>query len=155
MREQETFLEKHRELLTYVVSGVSAVILNWCIYAMLIGWMPMVIANTLSLTITLAFAFLTNKVFVFRSLSFRKEVLTKDVVAFIASRGITSFIELVAQPQLYELGMNRPLFGVDGLEAKITVCLAISIINYLSTKLLVFGSGRQKRHISRKGMSTT
>ena len=47
-------------------------------------------------------------------------------------------LEVVAQPQLYAMGMDQPLFGVEGLEAKITVCVILSIINYISTKLFVF-----------------
>ena len=47
-------------------------------------------------------------------------------------------LEVVAQPQLYAMGMDQPLFGVEGLEAKKTVCVILSIINYLSTKLFVF-----------------
>lgn len=145
MYENRRFWIKHKELILYTVTGVLAVVVNWLLYAMFIRFMPMVIANTLSWGLTVVFAFITNKIYVFQSKSTSPAVLKKEILTFFTSRGITGFLEVVAQPQLYAWGMNRPFFGVDGLEAKITVCVILSIVNYLSTKLFVFRGNNSKR----------
>lgn len=143
--QTDNFWEKHKEFILYVVLGVSAVGLNWLLYSMLIVFMPMILANSLSWAITVVFAFITNKIYVFHSMCFERSVLRKEAITFLTSRGLTGFLEVVAQPQLYAWGMDRPLFGVDGLEAKITVCVILSIVNYLSTKLLVFREPHTKQ----------
>ena len=144
MSEQQRFLEKHKEIILYTVAGVSAVIVNWLLYSMFVAFMSVVAANTLSWGLTVVFAFITNKLYVFQSRCFEPAVLKKEIFTFLTSRGITGFLEVVAQPQLYALGMDYPLFGVEGLEAKITVCVILSIVNYLSTKLLVFRASGEK-----------
>ena len=149
MFENQSFCQKHKEIILYTAAGVSAVIVNWMLYSMFVAFMSVVAANTLSWGLTVVFAFITNKLYVFQSRSFEPAVLKKEIFTFFTSRGITGVLEVVAQPQLYALGMDRPLFGVEGLEAKITVCVILSIVNYLSTKLLVFrASGEKKIELS-------
>ena len=138
MEEKITFYGRHREIILYIVTGVSAVAVNWIDYALFIPFMPMVYANALSWALTQVFCFLVNKIYVFGSRCFRWDVIRHEAAAFFATRGITGYLEIVAQPQLYAMGMDRPVFGVDGMEAKITVCIILSVVNYLSTKLFVF-----------------
>ena len=125
---------KYREFILYTTVGVSATAINWITYSVLVALVPMIIANAMSWAITVIYTFVTNKIYVFHSLSFERKI----VCTFLASRGVTGVLEVVAQPQLYAMGMDQPLFGVEGLEAKITVCVILSIINYISTKLFVF-----------------
>lgn len=129
---------KYREFILYTTVGVSATAINWITYSILVAFMPMIIANALSWGITVIYTFVTNKIYVFHSLSFERKIVCKELITFLASRGITGVLEVVAQPQLYAMGMNKPLFGVEGLEAKVTVCIILSIVNYISTKLFVF-----------------
>lgn len=143
MYEHNLFLEKHKEIILYTVTGVLAVLINWMLYSWFVAGMTIVAANTLSWGLTVIFAFIVNKLYVFQSKSFQLAVLKKELFTFFTSRGITGVLEVVIQPQLYALGMNRPLFGVEGLEAKITVCVVLSIVNYLSTKLIVFRGAKE------------
>ncbi|MCD7826470.1 MAG: GtrA family protein [Clostridiaceae bacterium] len=142
---KSTFYVKHKELILYCIVGVSSVVVNWLDYALMIRVMPMFFANAFSWGLTLLFGFLVNKIYVFESRCFQWRVVKREAITFFTTRGITGCLELVAQPQLYAMGMDRPLFGVEGLEAKVTVCVVLSIINYLSTKLLVFRRPGTKR----------
>lgn len=132
------FWLKHKEFIRYLFVGNSAILWNWVCYSILIQCLPMVIANTLSWGITTLFAFLVNKIFVFGSRDFRKSTLIKEFISFVTTRGLTGFMEIVMQPQLFEFGLNQAWFGVEGLQAKIIVCLLLSIVNYISTKCFVF-----------------
>lgn len=129
---------KYREFILYTTVGVSATAINWITYSVLVAFVPMIIANAMSWAITVIYTFVTNKIYVFHSLSFERKIVCKELITFLASRGVTGVLEVVAQPQLYAMGMDQPLFGVEGLKAKITVCVILSIINYISTKLFVF-----------------
>ena len=129
---------KKKGLVMYTVMGVSATIVNWCVYSILVPYTNIAFANALSWLITLVFAFVTNKIYVFDSRSWDKHIVIKEMISFTTARGITGFLEVFLQPQLYAMGLNQSLFGVDGLVAKITVCLSLVIVNYFSTKLIVF-----------------
>lgn len=147
MCEKQNFFEKHKEFILYTAAGIFAVVVNWMLYAFFVTFTSVVAANALSWGLTLAFAFVTNKIYVFQSRSFALAVLKKEMITFFTSRGITGVLEVVLQPQLYALGMNRPLFGVEGMEAKVTVCVVLSVVNYLSTKLIVFRTATHKEQV--------
>ncbi len=138
MMKENRWMERHKELLLYIVVGVSMTFFNWIAYSDLIEIMPMFFANALSWGLTTFVTFLMNKLFVFESKSFERAIVAKEFISFVTARGVTGMLEIVMQPQLYALGMNGTLFGVDGLEAKVTVCVALSIVNYVSTKRWVF-----------------
>lgn len=144
MNEKSNIMVKYREFILYTAVGVSATALNWITYSILVSFLPMIVANAMSWAVTAIYTFLANKIYVFHSMSFEGKIVRKELFAFLTSRGITGVLEVVAQPQLYAWGMNRPLFGVEGLEAKITVCVILSIVNYVSTKLFVFRSDDAK-----------
>lgn len=140
MNEKSNIMVKYKEFILYTAVGVSATALNWVTYSILVSFLPMIMANAMSWAATAVYTFLANKVYVFHSRSFEGKVVRRELFAFLTSRGITGMLEVVLQPQLYAWGMNKPLFGVEGLEAKITVCVLLSIVNYISTKLFVFRS---------------
>lgn len=127
-----------KEPVMYVTMGVSATIFNWLVYAMLVLYMPMALANALSWTATLLFAFVTNKCYVFGSRTWERRVVFREFIAFLTARGLTGILEIVLQPQLYAWGLDQALFGIEGMEAKITVCLSMALLNYFSTKWIVF-----------------
>jgi len=131
-------MERHRELILYIAVGVSMTLFNWIAYSDMVEVMPMFFANAFSWGLTTVVTFLMNKFFVFESRSFEKHIVAKEFISFVTARGVTGVLEIVMQPQLFALGMDHPFFGVEGLEAKITVCVILSIVNYISTKRWVF-----------------
>lgn len=128
----------NKQMVMYTVMGVSATVFNWMVYAILVAFLPMVFANAFSWTATLLFAFVTNKYYVFESKNWDRSTVLKEMIAFTTARGLTGFLEIVLQPQAYALGLDKTIFGVEGLEAKITVCLGLVVVNYFSTKWIVF-----------------
>lgn len=138
------WMERNRELILYIMVGVSMTFFNWIAYSDMVEVMPMFFANTFSWGLTTVVTFLMNKIFVFESRSFEKRIMAKEFISFVTARGVTGMLEIVMQPQLFAMGMDHPLFGVEGLEAKITVCVVLSIVNYVSTKRWVF-KARVKR----------
>lgn len=145
MNEAGLYTKKYREFITYVGVGVSSMIFNWIIYSVLVSGLPMAVANAASWVITVFITFLFNKVYVFESKCFKRKVVIREMISFFASRGVTGVLEIVLQPQLYAWGMTGAILGVEGLEAKITVCIILSVINYLSAKLIVFRPTNHKR----------
>lgn len=50
----------------------------------------------------------------------------------------TGIVEIVGFPVLYRIGLNQELLGIDGFLAKITVSVAVIILNYVCSKVIVF-----------------
>ena len=139
--KENRWIERHRELVLYTVVGVAMTVFNWLAYSDMVEVMPMFFANTFSWGLTTVVTFLLNKLFVFNSRSFERNLVIKEFISFVTARGVTGILEIFMQPQLFAMGLDHPLFGVEGLEAKITVCVLLSIVNYISTKMLVFRTG--------------
>lgn len=133
-----------KEPIMYMVMGVSATIFNWAMYSLFVAFVPMAIANMASWGVTLLFAFITNKWFVFESKSLSAQVILKEFIAFATARGLTGVLEIVMQPNLYAMGLDQALLGVEGLEAKVVTCLSLVIVNYFSTKW-IFKAKRSMR----------
>ena len=139
--KENRWIERHRELVLYTVVGVAMTVFNWLAYSDMVEVMPMFFANTFSWGLTTVVTFLLNKLFVFNSRSFERNLVIKEFISFVTARGVTGILEIFMQPQLFAMGLDHPLFGVEGLEAKITVCVLLSIVKYISTKMLVFRTG--------------
>ena len=143
----------YREIISYLFWGVMTTLVNWISYALLIkiyktdATINMIsyvfkinvfAANILSWFFAVVFAFVTNKLFVFRSKSWRNAVFVPELWKFFSARIVTGVIEIVAVPVLVWVGLNQQIFGIEGSLAKGIVTVIVIILNYVFSKLLVF-----------------
>lgn len=167
MTEQQTqgglrgLLLKYREIIMYVIFGVLTTLVNWATYwlieppisAALNGdevilrmahfeltnaTLAIFVANVIAWVAGVIFAFVTNKLWVFESKSWRPSVALKEFWLFVLARIITGVLEWFVVPLLVALGMNQKIFGVDGFLAKIIVSVVVVILNYVFSKLIIF-----------------
>lgn len=82
-------------------------------------------------------AFITNKIWVFESKN-KSTAVVKEFALFVGSRLITGCLEWFGLPLLIVLGMNATLFGIEGFTAKVIISVAVVILNYVFSKLIVF-----------------
>ena len=90
------------------------------------------------------FAFVTNKIWVFESKSWKPSVALKEFWLFVLARLITGVLEWFGVPLLVAAGLNQPLFGVDGFVAKLVVSVVVVILNYVFSKLIIFKNKNKK-----------
>ena len=86
----------------------------------------------------MAFAFVTNKIWVFESKSWKPSVAFKELWLFVTARLITGVLEWVGVPLLVAWGLDQKMFGVKGFVAKIIVSVIVIILNYVFSKLIIF-----------------
>ena len=134
---KELFL-KYRELIMYFIVGVATTFFNWVVYAVFVKLMPMIPANALSWFVTVLFAYVTNKLFVFDSRSWKPAVVAKESISFFGARAATGVFEVVAQPTFYYIGLKQSILGVEGLAAKVLTSAIVMVLNYVCSKLFVF-----------------
>ncbi len=143
---------KYKEIIMYLIFGVLTTVVSWVSYAlfeMLFGTfisnsdIKIAIANVLSWVAAVLFAYITNKLWVFDSKSWEKKLLIREIITFVGSRLLTAPLEWVGVPLLVMLGLDAPIFDIDGMLAKIIVSIAVVILNYVFSKLFVFRKGKK------------
>lgn len=145
--------KKAKELIMYVIFGVITTVVSWGAYTIFINAckMPVFWANVLSWICAISFAYVTNKLWVFESKSWSGKIIIKEIITFVASRGVTGVIEIVAVPILVKLSFDSIFYNMlekmnisakilftDGIYSKITISFIIVILNYVFSKLIVF-----------------
>ncbi len=137
----------NREVFMYLVFGVLTTVVSWASYALFVrifeklidsNSVQVAVANVLSWIAAVLFAFVTNKLWVFDSKSWKGNIVIKELGSFIAARLATGCIEWFGVPLLVKLGMDQELFGTKGMLAKIIASVLVVILNYFFSKLLIF-----------------
>ena len=125
---------KYWDILSYLFFGVCTTIVNYLIYIPCYNILGMsaTISNMIAWVVAVAFAYLTNKPFVFRSNDWSAKTvipeLTKFVGCRIGSGAAETLILLVAVD----------LLGWNGNIWKLITQVLVVILNYIGSKLLVF-----------------
>lgn len=133
---------KHREVIMYLIFGGLTTLISWLVYSLCVELLEMSLyaANVASWIISVSFAFITNKLWVFESRERKAAVVAREALTFVGGRVATGAIEVFLQPQLVKMGLDQTLFGVWGLPAKIIVSVIIVILNYVISKFISFRS---------------
>ena len=140
METIKTLYQKYRELIVYFITGVLTTLVNWAAYALCIqifGW-SVAVSNAVAWVVAVLFAYITNKLWVFRSFDWEIKYVLREAALFVSARILTGIFEIVSVPLLVNLGLGQPLFGVKGMWAKILVSVVVMILNYVFSKLIVF-----------------
>ena len=132
--------EKYKELIHYVFFGGATTAVNWLVYALLVEVLhaDITLSNAIAWLAAVIFAFITNKLFVFESKSFAPAVVWKEALSFLGSRLLSGLLEIAGPTALMAIGLDMPLFGIDGFAAKLVVSIGVIVLNYVLSKLLVF-----------------
>lgn len=133
-------LKKHWEVISYLFFGGCTTLVSWVTYALFVGTlaMPLMTGKILSWVCAVTFAFVTNKLWVFRSKAMDGPTLIRETAEFFGSRVATGVVEVLGLPLLMKLGLDQALFGVEGFAANLVVTVVVIVLNYIVSKFLVF-----------------
>lgn len=131
---------KYREIVNYLIFGAATTFVSAATYALFVGAMHMGVmpGKVLSWIVAVTFAFVTNKLWVFESKSWVWPAWLREAAGFYAGRLFSGVVEIGGLALLMKLGMDQPLFGVDGFLANIVITVVVIILNYFISKFLVF-----------------
>jgi len=128
--------EKIHEIIRYLIVGVLTTLVSLFTYYALVKTvlnptiaMQLQIANVISWVISVIFAYITNRIFVFRSKSTKK---LKEIASFVGSRIIT----LIMDMGIMFLGVT--LLNINNLLVKLASQGIVIVANYLFSKIFVF-----------------
>lgn len=125
---------KYREILSYLFFGAATTVINVAVY--FICYQMFSISNSVSTVIawfiSVAFAFVTNKLFVFKSHSKKFEKTVKEAMAFFGCRVGSGVLEL----GIMYLSVDILLF--NGTVMKLVTNIIVIVLNFIFSKLFIF-----------------
>ncbi len=131
------------EMLLYMFFGAGTAIIDYVSEIALYQTLPfkshtavVVAANCASFILSVTFAFITNKKYVFKSKTESRKALVAEVVKFFGTRFLSFIISLFGMVILVDsLGYSNAL-------SKIGVSVFVVIFNYIFSKLIIFPNSR-------------
>jgi len=117
-----------------VIFGGLTTLVNFAVYYPLYNlakWDPTV-ANVVAWGVSVIFAFVTNKPFVFGSHDWRIRTVLWEGSQFVSARILSGLLETGC------IFAFVTVLGLDGNLIKVLVSIAVVILNYIASKLLIF-----------------
>ena len=150
MNKIKELYQKHREVIVYIIFGALTTFVNLAAFYILEllfgnGTNSYLFSNAVAWIIAVIFAYITNKLFVFNSRSWKLNIISKEIAEFLGAR-IFSFVVEEAGLWLFVdcLSFNKLSFAVfgfnitGGLIAKIILAVIVVILNYFFSKFIIF-----------------
>ena len=135
MKKIKELYLKYKEIINYLFFGGCTTIVNFISYyipARIIG-IDEVISNSIAWCISVLFAYVTNKIFVFSSKKENLVGILKEMFSFIFARLFTGALCDIG---LFALMIN--ILGINDIVSKITTQILVVILNYVLSKLVIF-----------------
>ena len=134
MNKTKDILNKYKESILYLLFGGCSVIVNIVVYYISahIFELSTVISNIIAWIIAVIFAYITNKIWVFESKSWNKEVIFDEVPSFFTFRIITGIIDIA----IMFIFVDKLYF--NDMIVKVISNIIVIILNYLASKFIVF-----------------
>lgn len=133
-------IKKYKSLIMYAIFGVLTTLINLVCYEMLYNHLNVsnVVSNIIAWIVAVAFAYITNKIWVFESKSLKMNVILPEIWKFISCRLATGVLDLIIM-----------YIGVDILNGPSTILKIVSniiviVLNYIASKLVIFKKTRKK-----------
>lgn len=128
-----SWYNKYREVILYLFFGGLTTLVNIVSFFLLRQFdFSVYISNVIAWILSVLFAFVTNKLFVFESKGKSKKENTKELVSFFGFRLLSLGFDMVA------MYVFISLINLKELIAKIISNIVVIIMNYVFSKLLIF-----------------
>ena len=125
---------KFKELFLYGIFGVLTTLINIFSYYVFcdIFCVNYVISNIIAWILSVSFAFITNKIFVFNSRDFEIKNFIKEIISFFSSRIFTGLLDMGI------LFFGVTILGIEDMLVKVFSNVIVIILNFVLSKLFVF-----------------
>lgn len=127
-------LKKYKESIFYLIFGGLTFITNIITYTLCtrILNIDILISNCIAWIISVLFAYVTNKFFVFESKTNNLKEIAKEFYYFLNCRIFSGVVELII------IFLMATIAGVNDLIVKIINNIVVIILNYFASKFIIF-----------------
>lgn len=125
---------RYWDVLVYLIFGVLTTVVNYLVYlpAYNILGLSASVSNMLSWAVAVAFAYLTNKPFVFRSHDWSVKTVVPELTKFVSCRVASGAAETLI------LLVTVDILHWNGNIWKLLTQVLVVVLNYFASKLVVF-----------------
>ena len=134
MEKLKALLARYRDVIVYLVFGVLTTVVNYIVYLPCYNVLGLSgsASNAIAWVGAVAFAYLTNKPFVFRSHDWSAKTVIPELTAFVGCRIGSGLLETAI------IFLTVDVLSWNGNVMKLATSVLVVVLNYVSSKLLVF-----------------
>ena len=125
---------RYYDVLTYLFFGGLTTVVNYLVYLPCYNWLQISagVSNMIAWVVAVAFAFLTNKPFVFKSHDWSSKTVIPELTKFVSCRIASGAAETLI------LLVSVDILHWNGNLWKIITSVLVVVMNYFASKLVVF-----------------
>ena len=140
MERIKELYNKYKEILMYLIFGVLTTVVNIVSYFLLarILHIDTVVSTVIALILSILFAYITNKLFVFESKTNTAKELLKEIISFFGCRAFTGILDVAF------MYITVEVFNLNDMIMKIISNIVVIIVNYIFSKLIIFKKDKRK-----------
>lgn len=134
MQKIRALIEKHHDILSYLFFGVLTTVVNYIVYLPCYNLLHLsaAVSNVIAWIFAVAFAYLTNKPYVFKSHDWSAKTVIPELTKFVGCRIGSGLLETGI------IFVTVDLLTWNGNLMKLVTSVLVVILNYVGSKLLVF-----------------
>ena len=134
MKKIRELVYKYWDLISYLFFGGLTTLVNFFVYIPLYNWMHIsaTVSNAIAWVFAVAFAYLTNKPFVFKSHDWSAKTVIPELSKFVGCRIGSGVLETAI------IFVAVDLLCWNGNIMKVITSVLVVILNYIGSKWLVF-----------------
>lgn len=134
MKKIRALFEKYYDLVSYLFFGVLTTAVNYLVYLPCYNMVHLsaAVSNVIAWVAAVAFAYLTNKPFVFKSHDWSAKTVIPELGKFVGGRLFSGALETAI------IFVTVDLLVWNGNVMKLITSVIVVILNYVISKLVVF-----------------
>ena len=128
--------KKYQEIINYLIVGVLTTVVSLVTYYICVltifnpeDALELQLANIISWICAVLFAYITNKIFVFKS---KNRNIIKEISSFVGARVLTLILDMLI------IFIMVTALGINDKVSKLVVQVVVTILNYVFSKIFVF-----------------
>ncbi len=124
----------NKSTISYLIFGLLTTVVNIVTYAFLASFLNVdyKLATTVAWILSILFAFITNKLFVFNSKEITFVLMVKELVNFVIFRLLSLLVDIIIMFIIIDLLLWNDLF------AKVIANGVVVVMNYFTSKNITF-----------------
>lgn len=130
----KSLIQNYWDVITYLIFGVLTTVVNYLVYLPVYNLLGLsaAVSNAIAWVVAVAFAYLTNKPFVFKSHDWSAKTVIPELTKFVSCRVASGLMETLI------LLVTVDILHWNGNIWKLVTSVLVVILNYFGSKLLVF-----------------
>ena len=128
------YYNKYKEVSNYLIFGVLTTVINYVAYIICAKAIKieLIISTAIAWFISVLFAYITNKKYVFESKTTKKLEIFRELISFFFFRIVSGIIDIII------MYVSVDLMGINDLIMKLISNFIVIALNYIFSKLFIF-----------------